>query len=120
MIPRPSRLLARCRGRHAWTLAAAALLVYFGWHALEGRYGLLAWHEYQLELQAKQAELAALRAERQRLERRVAGLRDAIDPDLLDEYARKTFSLVGPLDVIILLDDDDDRQPDTAGAADGG
>jgi cell division protein FtsB len=84
-----------------------ALLVYFGWHAVDGRYGLLAWRDYRLQLEASQAELAALEAERLVLERRVAGLKGAIDPDLLDEYARRSLSLVGPLDVIILLDEDD-------------
>ena len=40
-----------------------------------------------------------------RLEREVVRLRhDSLDPDLIDELARKELSFVEPLDVIILLD----------------
>jgi cell division protein FtsB len=30
-----------------------------------------------------------------------------LDPDLIDELARRQLSLAGPLDVIILLDEED-------------
>jgi cell division protein FtsB len=50
-------------------------------------------------------QLDSLRAERRRLEQKVMRLRhDSLDPDLIDELARKELSFVEPLDVIILLD----------------
>jgi cell division protein FtsB len=49
-----------------------------------------------------------VRAERQALEDKVRRLRpDSLDPDLIDELARRHLSLAGPLDVIILLDEED-------------
>ncbi len=45
--------------------------------------------------------------ERQTLERRVKRLRSStLDPDLIDELARETLSMLEPDDVIILLEPD--------------
>ena len=61
-----------------------------------------------MDLEASRQELERLRAEREALEGKVVRLRnDSLDPDLIDELARKELSLVEPLDVIILLDGDD-------------
>jgi cell division protein FtsB len=91
--------------RRYWLiLFAYGLALYFGYHALSGSRGLLAWQELSREIQATQQELADLRAERQALENKVSRLRSSsLDPDLIDELARRNLSLVEPLDVIILL-----------------
>jgi len=95
-----------CR-RHWLAFLALALVVYFGYHAVNGSRGLIAWYQYQGELEATRAELARLQAERAELEHKVERLRDdALDRDLLDEAARRTLSLVDPEDVIILLEDE--------------
>jgi cell division protein FtsB len=100
---------SRLRRRHGLTLIAVGLLAYFAYHAVNGSRGLLAWQQYGQELAAAQAELERLRAERAALEHKVARLRhDSLDPDLLDELARRSLSLVDPLDVIILLDPAED------------
>ena len=44
------------------------ILTYFGYHALHGRYGFLAWIDTSRDLHVARQELAALSAERQRLE----------------------------------------------------
>ena len=81
------------------------LAAYFGYHAVDGSRGLFAWREIDADLEASRRELESLRAERRRLERRVMRLRhDSLDPDLIDDLARKELSFVEPLDVIILLD----------------
>jgi cell division protein FtsB len=93
------------RRRHGLTLVAIGLLAYFAYHAVNGSRGLLAWQQHGQELEAAQAELERLRAERAALEHKVARLRaGALNPALLDELARRTLSLVDPLDVIILLE----------------
>jgi cell division protein FtsB len=77
-------------------------LAYFGWHAVHGQRGLLAWVDLSRELEQGRAELAELRAERLAIERRVDGLRpDAIEPDLLEEELRK-LGYVGERELIIL------------------
>jgi len=82
------------------------LASYFGYHALTGSRGLLALRELNGELAATRQALEELRAERTALAQKVARLRqDGLDPDLIDEVARRQLSLVDPLDVIILLND---------------
>jgi cell division protein FtsB len=99
-----------CR-RHWLAFLGAALMVYFGYHAVNGSRGLIAWYQYQREIEAARAELARVQAERTALQHKVELLRDeALDPDLLDEAARRTLSLVDPGDVIILLEHERDGQ----------
>jgi cell division protein FtsB len=100
----PFRHLQR---RHWLVVVAYGLAMYFGYHALSGSRGLLAWQELNRELEATRQELADLRAERSDLEHKVSRLQPAgLDPDLIDELARRNLSLVEPLDVIILLDEE--------------
>ena len=95
----------RFRHQHWVAVVALSLAAYFGYHAVDGSRGLFAWREIDADLEASRQELESLRAERRRLERRVMRLRhDSLDPDLIDELARKELSFVEPLDVIILLD----------------
>jgi cell division protein FtsB len=110
MRERLSRWRRRLRRQHWLVLVSLGLAAYFGYHAVNGSRGLLARQEVTEALEASRQELAALRAERAALEGKVVRLRhDSLDPDLIDELARKELSFVAPLDVIILR----------AGAGDG-
>jgi cell division protein FtsB len=93
--------------RRLWLVAlGVGLATYFGYHALTGSRGLLAWRDLNTELASTRQELEALHAERSALAQKVARLRhDGLDPDLIDELARRQLSLADPLDVIILLDE---------------
>jgi cell division protein FtsB len=83
------------------------LAFYFGYHAVNGGRGLLASQQLNDELRAAEKKLATLERERTSLERRVKRLRsESLDPDLIDELARETLSMVEPDDVIILLEPD--------------
>jgi cell division protein FtsB len=107
MLARVIAQVHRLGGRHWLILFAYGLAIYFGYHAVVGGRGLLAWRQLNLDIAATQQDLAAVRAERQALEEKVRRLRpDSLDPDLIDELARRRLSLAGPLDVIILLDDE--------------
>jgi cell division protein FtsB len=99
------------RRRPQWfALIGFGLALYFGFHAVNGSRGLIAWQQLGRDLEAAQRELASLRAERAALEHKVQRLRsDSLDPDLIDELARRRLSLVDPFDVIILLAPD--REP---------
>jgi cell division protein FtsB len=93
------------QGRHWLVVVAYGLAVYFGYHAVVGSRGLLAWRQLNRDIEATEQQLAAVRAERQELEDKVRRLRPgSLDPDLIDELARRRLSLAEPLDVIILLD----------------
>ncbi|MGH6944926.1 MAG: FtsB family cell division protein [Geminicoccaceae bacterium] len=104
----PARQVLR---RPYWfVVLGVGLAAYFGYHAVNGSRGLLAWRQVSLDLESTRAELASLEAERAALEGKVERLRhNSLDPDLLDELARKRLSFTGPDDVIILLAPD--REP---------
>jgi cell division protein FtsB len=105
MLARLLPTIRRLRRQHWLIVVALVLMGYFAYHAVNGSRGLLAWHQYEEELEAAQQEMAALKADRLELERKVRRMRhDGLDADLLDEVARRTLSLAGPKDVIILLD----------------
>jgi len=75
---------------------------YLVWGASNGAHGLKAAEKDAAEAVALQAQLAALKDERARWERRVTGLRpDSVDRDLLDEEAHVELDRVGKDEVVI-------------------
>ena len=100
---RLNRRLRRVTASLAVPVLCAAGAAYFGLFAVTGDNGLLAWVRLTHEAELREADLAAIRAEREALERRVALLDpDATDKDLLDERARSEFRLVHPNEVVIV------------------
>ena len=78
------------------------LTAYFGWNATQGDRGLLAYAERQGLLGQAQQEQVRAELERDRWEKRVAGLRPShVDPDALDENARAMLNLSDPADIIV-------------------
>ena len=85
------------------TVLAAALVGYFGYHALHGERGFLAWRELKRDLAAAQSVEAQIAEQRALLDRRTALLRaDNLDPDLLEEPARLLLGYGHPGDLVIL------------------
>ena len=93
------------RGR--WlSVGVTLVLAYFGYHALHGRYGFLAWIDTSRDLELARQQLASLSAERLRLEGDVAAFQpDSLDRDLLEEQLR-LLGYVRPNEVIILRRDE--------------
>jgi len=88
-------------------MPAFALIIVgtFAGHAIAGPNGLFAWGGYHRDLQQRQAELAALEAERERLKHRSALLNPKkADPDMADELVRRDLGLVRPDEVILPLE----------------
>ncbi len=82
----------------------AILLAYLGWHLLSGRFGLLAYFTLAQKERQLDRELAGLLQDNAKLSQQVNLLRsDQLDPDRLDELARKMLHLAHPDDVIIKL-----------------
>ena len=93
------RRLAR---RHGLRVVLILLLTYFGYHAIHGERGFLAWRDHTQLVGAATAELASLVARREELERRVRAFEhDHISPDLLEEELKK-LGYVRPDEVIVL------------------
>jgi cell division protein FtsB len=99
-----SPIVRAVRGRWA-VVPLALMLFYFGWHAVHGERGLIAWLDRNHEVDMARARLQSLQSERRGLEGRISGLRqDAIDPDLLEEELRK-LGYIGERELIILTPD---------------
>ena len=95
--------LIRYLKRALFLALTALVLVYFGYHAVIGDRGLLAW--FQLEQQALELkkELAEVRAIRRHMEHQVALMRpESLDPDMLDRRAREVLNLAHPNEITIL------------------
>jgi cell division protein FtsB len=93
----------RRRARHVvGPVLMAGIAVYFGYHAVEGDRGLIAWWQVTQQLKDAQATYDRVHQERLALEHRVALLGpDRLDPDLLDERAHVMLDLARPDEVVI-------------------
>ncbi|MCB9943189.1 MAG: septum formation initiator family protein [Geminicoccaceae bacterium] len=95
-------------GRHSATAVLVLVLAYFGYHAIHGERGLLAWIDQSRLVEIRRHELAGLEARRDDLQRRVGGLKENhVSPDLLEEELKK-LGYVGHNEAIILVPE----QPD--------
>jgi cell division protein FtsB len=94
----------RYRARHlVLPLLGCLVIVYFGYHAVQGDRGLLAWLSKSNEAEELRARVAALKGERAALEHKVERLRpESLDLDLLDERARAVLNLSSPDEIIII------------------
>ena len=80
-----------------------ALTGYFFYNLIEGEHGLIRWLSLTPEIRAENANLEAVRRQRQALDLKVSNLRpDHVDPDLLDEQVRATWNLVAPDEIVIM------------------
>jgi cell division protein FtsB len=102
------RMVARTRlGRILQGLAlhvgAALIIGYFAFQGYHGDLGLLAQRRFEREIADLTTERDALRAERAYWEHRVALLRpDKLDPDLVEELARRELSFAHARDLVFL------------------
>jgi cell division protein FtsB len=77
---------------------------YFLHHSFDGRFGSEARTRIDAERVAASARLDALKAERIRLEHKVALLRSGtIERDTLDEHARSLLGMIGSKDAVIAI-----------------
>ena len=84
-------------------LGAAAIIGYFAFQGYHGNYGLLAQRGYEQEIAKLTLERDALKIERADLEHHVGLLRaDRLDPDLLEELARRELGFAHPNDLVML------------------
>ena len=97
-------LAHRPRARIALALiAGAAALGYFGYHAVNGQRGLIAWFQVGQRIEQLENRFVLNRARIESLELSVSLLRvESLDPDMLDERARHVLGLAHPEEIIIL------------------
>lgn len=79
-----------------------ALCGYFAYHATHGTRGLLARDARLGEIASARGGLAEAEAERDSMERKVAGLRsERLDPDVLEERARALLNVVARDEIVV-------------------
>jgi len=85
-------------------LLAALLIGYFGVNAYSGNRGLKAQQDIDKQIASLSAELERLKLEQAQWERRVALLKsDNLDPDMLDESARRLLDYAAPYELTLML-----------------
>ncbi|MCX5514711.1 septum formation inhibitor [Kaistia algarum] len=85
-------------------LGSLAVLAYFGYHSFNGDYGIWSRDRMQREAIGLEAELVSLKQQRASLEHRVALLRPtSLDPDMIDERARRNLNVLHPDEIVIDL-----------------
>jgi cell division protein FtsB len=82
---------------------AASLIGYFALQAFHGNYGLDARKGYEEDITRLTRERDELQSERKEIERRVVLLRpESIDPDMVEELARRDLGFAGPKDLLMI------------------
>jgi cell division protein FtsB len=97
----------RIRARHVLLPAFGfSAVLYFAYHGVNGDRGLLAWRVLEQQVAIARAELDRTRGEREALEQRVKLLySESLDPDMLDELARRLLNYGRPEEIIILYEE---------------
>jgi cell division protein FtsB len=97
----------RVRARHVLLPAfGVSAVLYFAYHGINGDRGLVAWRELEKKVERARAELDGTRGKREALEQRVKLLySENLDPDMLDEWARRLLNYSRPGEIVILLDE---------------
>lgn len=84
-------------------LGLSLLVLYFAYHAFAGEKGLGRWTDSQIELEARQRELAAAQADIERLRFDIRRLtRGAEDADYMEALARDKLAFVYPGEIVLL------------------
>lgn len=95
----------RTRARHVIGPVLGILAIaYFGFHAIHGDRGLLAWWQLRQQVETARASLHLVAEEKDALTRRVRLLHpESLDPDMLEERVRIMLNY-GHIDDIVALD----------------
>lgn len=80
----------------------AVFSMYIVFHTINGERGLYALFVQSHRKETLHTELASLRAERALMEKRVHAMRDdSLDPDMLDEQARRLLGMSHPDEIML-------------------
>lgn len=92
----------RKTGRFVVPAITAAFLSYFGYHSVNGDFGLEATARFEAQRVERAAELAALSAKRKALEKQVELMSDgSLERDMIDEMARYQLNLSRTDEIVI-------------------
>ncbi len=103
----------RRRARHVLLpVVCVSVMAYSAYHIVQGERGLKRWWALQKEISEAETKRDRVAAERERLRYRANLMRDgSLDPDMLDEQARRMLNVARRDEVVIFYDRPIDRQP---------
>ncbi|MDG4602320.1 MAG: septum formation initiator family protein [Defluviicoccus sp.] len=112
----------KIRARHAiWPAVGVCGLGYMAYHIVQGDRGLLAWKVFREQIAIARASLAESEAERRALDEQVRLLDpDALDRDMLDEWARRRLNFGARDEIVILTEPTGPRETSARSSADAG
>lgn len=83
-------------------IAVGVVMAYLAMAALQGRHGFFSLLRVEAEEERLKTELAGLQADREYAQNKTFRLStDTLDPDILDEQARRVLGLGGPNEIIL-------------------
>lgn len=92
----------RFRAAVLMPLLASLLVGYFAFYTFFGDRSLLRLMRLEAQIQSTQTKLDGVAAEHDALQSRVNRMKpDSLDPDLLDEQARRTLNYTQPGEIVI-------------------
>lgn len=87
-------------------LIALLVMIYFGYHIVQGERGLVSWMRLRQKIAVSEEQLRLIQAEKEIFERRVYLLRpDSLDKDMLEQRAYEVLNSGNVEDIIILNKD---------------
>jgi cell division protein FtsB len=86
----------------AWPLALMLMLSYFAYHTIEGKRGVRAYFAYGQQLKSLEPQAVETSARRAQLENQMKLLDGkSLDPDMLDEMARRNLGFMAPGEAMV-------------------
>jgi cell division protein FtsB len=95
----------------AWPMAALLIASYFVYHMVQGNRGILAFFAYGRQLTTLEPQAANVAAHRAQLENQMKLLDGkSLDPDMLDEMARRKLGYMAPGETMVEVPGDTTRR----------
>lgn len=92
----------RSAARFIAPMATLVILGYFGFHAFNGQYGIMANLAMQQRIADLELQLELRSRERSRMESSVALLRDgSMERDMVDQYVRQQLNMLRDNEVVL-------------------
>lgn len=103
MRQRPRRIFFRkSPSRILQSLFLTLVVIYFSYHILQGRYGLIAWQRLNQLLTERQDYLAQLSAKKEKLQKKLILINSKVDLDLIEEEARRSLGFHKENELVVL------------------
>lgn len=103
MRQRPRRIFFRkSPSRILQSLFLTLVVIYFSYHILQGRYGLIAWQRLNQLLSERRDYLSQLVTKKEKLQKKLVLINNKVDLDLIEEEARRSLGFHHGNELVVL------------------